>query len=254
MNILSTKTLSETQKNNLIQLQENCRNHDRIFITFPMEEDCRYLLLYDKDNLLSAMCAFINADGDWECCSCTRPKKRKQGYFTLLLKELLKENGDCDILFPVDESCQDTVNTLKAIDASFWYREHIMMLTFSEFHKTGPASNSCSHKKFAVNADSRADGSLQYHFLMNGTPIGSCLLDFRDSCIYLYGLEINKRYRKQGFGNTCLYLLLQSIYAQPADERPDKIFLQVSGQNLPAMALYKKAGFRITESLSYYVY
>ncbi|WP_243134402.1 GNAT family N-acetyltransferase [Enterocloster asparagiformis] len=30
--------------------------------------------------------------------------------------------------------------------------------------------------------------------------------------------------------------------------------LQVSGDNLPALRLYKKTGFHITETLSYYLY
>ena len=30
--------------------------------------------------------------------------------------------------------------------------------------------------------------------------------------------------------------------------------LQVSSQNVPALELYKKTGFRITETLSYYLY
>ena len=32
------------------------------------------------------------------------------------------------------------------------------------------------------------------------------------------------------------------------------VSLQVSGENEPALALYKKTGFRITETLSFYLY
>jgi len=42
----------------------------------------------------------------------------------------------------------------------------------------------------------------------------------------------------------------------PSREREGirRICLQVSGANEPALHLYRKTGFRITEALSYYLY
>ncbi len=254
MNMISTNTLSESQKKHLISLQETCRDHDHISMTFPIEEEVSYYLLYDADSLLSALCAFFNENGDCECYFCTLPEKRQRGYFNLLLKELVKEAEDCDFIFPVDESCQDTVNTLKALEASFWYQEHMMSLTFSEFQETMPAGFPCLPEEITATASASANGPVQYHFLRNGSPIGSCFLDLSGNSAYFYGFEIAEQYRNQGLGSICLFLFLKTFFEQPADERPHTVFLQVSGRNLPAMALYQKAGFRITESLSYYVY
>lgn len=255
MNMIRTKTPSETQKNNLLLLQETCRDHDCINLTFPVEEDCIYYLLYDEDNLLSALCAFFNENGDYECSAYTRPSKRKQGHFTLLLDELLKETGDIDLIFPVEEACTDTVRTLEAIGASFWYQEHIMEVDSSAFFKSGLVENAGAPEALAIKADTKmAKGPVPYIFLMNGRPIGSCYMDSRGHSTYFHGFEIKKELRGRGLGQACLSLLLETFFKQPATDRPEKLFLQVSGLNQPAMALYKKAGFRIRESLSYYVY
>lgn len=259
MNLIRTNALDETQTNSLLHLQEVCRNHDNISLTFPMDEDCIYYLLCDEDVLLSALCAFFNENGDCECSAFTLPSRRKQGCFTRLLKELLKESGDSDLIFSAEETCQDTVLTLEALEASLWYREHLMELTASDF----PQSVLAKSKKTALAsgltmkttiAPSGFQGPVQYKFFKDNAPIGSCYLDARKERAYFYGLEIREELRGNGLGSACLSIFLDALFKQPEEKRPEKLFLQVSGLNEPAMALYTKAGFHITESLSYYVY
>ncbi|WP_077611206.1 GNAT family N-acetyltransferase [Clostridium sp. Marseille-P2415] len=255
MNIIRMKNPGELQKNNLLLLQETCQKHDRLSLTFPMEEDCVYYLLYDEDSLLSALCAFFNENGDCECCAFTRPEKRRLGYFTLLLNEFLKEADDCDLIFPIDESCPDTVRTLEAMGTFFWYSEHIMELASTAILETKPLKRNSLCDELTVSAASGpVTGPTQYMFFMNDSPIGSCYLDSREQAAYFYGFEIAENLRGKGLGNACFSLFLETLFSQPAEKKPKKLFLQVSGQNKPAMAIYQKAGFKITESLSYYVY
>lgn len=255
MNIIRTKTLSNTQKNSLLRLQETCRKHDHISLSFPMEEDCTFYLLYDEDSLLSALSAFFNENGEYECYACTLPANRRKGHFALLLEELLKESGDIDLVFPVDETSEDTVRTLDALGAVLWYQEHLMELTASVFSETGPAKSNCLAESLSLSiAHDPEEGPSRCTFLMNGSSVGSCYLDFRGQSAYFYGFEIAENLRNHGLGSACLFLLLETCFSLPGPEKPKKLFLQVSGQNLPAMALYKKAGFQITESLSYYIY
>lgn len=255
MNMIRTKTPSPIQKKHLLLLQDVCRKHDQISLSFPMDEDCFFYLLYDKDNLLSALSAFSNENGDYECCAYTLPSNRQQGSFRLLLEELLKETEDRDFVFPVDETCQDTVRTLNAIGAELWYQEHIMELSFSDFLKTGLENNSRFSESLTISTppDPEED-PCRWTFLINGNSVGSCCLDFREQAAYFYGFEIAEPLRNQGLGGACLSLFLETCFSLPDLKKPEKLFLQVSGQNAPAMALYKKAGFQITESLSYYVY
>lgn len=256
MNMIRTKAPSETQISDLLHLQETCKKHDNISLTFPMEEECIFYLLYEEDGLLSAICTFFNENGDYECCAYTLPLNRQQGYFTMLLEELLKETEDHDLVFPADETCEDTVLTLHAIEADLWYQEHLMELSSSAFLKTGLTKNNrfSDSLTLAMTCDGENEPSL-CTFLINGSPVGSCYLDFRgQSASYFYGFEISESLRNQGLGSACLSLLLDTLFLRPGSEKIKKIILQVSGQNGPAMALYKKAGFQITESLSYYIY
>lgn len=259
MNLIRTNAPNKTQINSLMRLQEVCRNHDNISLTLPMEEDCIYYLLCDEDVLLSALCTFFNENGDCECSAFTLPSRRKQGCFTRLLKELLKEREDCDLIFCAEETCRDTVRTLKALEASLWYREHLMELTAFDFIKSALAGSKKKAPASGLTMDtaiapSGSQASVQYRFFMNGTPIGSCYLDAGKKRAYFYGLEIREELRGKGLGSACLTLFLDALFKQPQKKGPEKLVLQVSGLNEPAMALYKKAGFRITESLSYYVY
>ncbi|GLC78715.1 GNAT family N-acetyltransferase [Lacrimispora brassicae] len=255
MNIIRTKTPSETQISNLLHLQETCRKHDHISLTFPMEEDCTFYLLYDEDGLLSALSAFFNENGAYESCAYTLPADRRKGYFTLLLEELLKDAADSDLVFPVDETCEDTVRTLDSMGAGLWYREHLMELSSSDLSETGLTKSSRFFKALTLSTThDPEEGPCQWTFLMEGSPVGFCYLDFRGPAVYFYGFEIAENLRNQGLGSACLLLLLETCFSLPDPERPERLFLQVSGQNAPAMALYKKAGFQITESLSYYVY
>ena len=66
----------------------------------------------------------------------------------------------------------------------------------------------------------------------------------------LFEVEIAEPFRGHGLG--------QAMIRQLQDLTPaigiSTLTLQVSGDNLPALRLYKKTGFHITETLSYYLY
>lgn len=256
MNMIRTKAPSKTQISDLFHLQEACKKHDHISLSIPMEEECIFYLLYEEDSLLSAICTFFNENGDYECCAFTLPANRQRGYFSMLLEELLKETGDNDLVFPAEETCEDTVLTLDAIGAELWYQEHLMELSSSAFLNTDLTMNNRFSESLTLSMtrDGEKEPAL-CTFLTEGSPVGSCYLDFRgQSASYLYGFEITENLRNQGLGSACLSLLLETCFSRPGSEKLKKIFLQVSGQNVSAMALYKKAGFQITESLSYYIY
>jgi RimJ/RimL family protein N-acetyltransferase len=255
MNVIRTNSPNQTQKHDLSLLQETCRNHDNISLTIPMEEDCVYYLLYDEEVLLSALCAFFTENEDYECSAFTQPDSRHRGYFVRLLKELLKETGESDLIFAVDETCLDTLAVINAVEASFWYQEHIMELPLSQLIKTGRSKDDRYFDKLALSiASAPEETPIQCVFLLDGNPVGSCFLDSLEHGAYFYGFEITESLRNQGLGTACLSLFLETYFAHPNAKRFKKLFLQVSGLNEPAIALYKKAGFQITESLSYYVY
>lgn len=80
---------------------------------------------------------------------------------------------------------------------------------------------------------------------------GSCLTSpvSRDT-LCIHHVEILPRLRGKGLGT----LLMDQLIRRLQKTRIRRLLLHVSGGNAPAAALYKKTGFRTTETLSYYMY
>lgn len=70
-----------------------------------------------------------------------------------------------------------------------------------------------------------------------------------DRCYYLYEVEVKKNHRNRGVATNCLTQLFQML-SQSASLT---VYLQVGSYNKPAVHLYKKLGFEISEELGYYV-
>ena len=92
-----------------------------------------------------------------------------------------------------------------------------------------------------------ADGTLTRNY---ETEYGIVHSSVFSSYYYLYGFEIREDLRGQGYGKRFLNQVLLDL----AKHAPLPLRLQVSGENLPALSLYKKTGFQITETLSGYLY
>lgn len=255
MNVIRTENPSQRQLKDLLALQNTCQSHDQFSLTLPLEEDCLCYLLYDKENLLSALCAVFDEGTGWECYGCTLPDERRKGYFRLLLEHLEAEAEDSELIFPACPSCSDAIEALNAIGAVFWYSEHMMELSLSSplpvpaFKVPGLSEEITIQPK-----PDRLRQEKDYRFFHRGSLAGQCFLDFSGSQVYFYGFEICKELRGRGLGGACLTKLLKSLSSLPDSVRPKRILLQVSGQNLPALRLYEKTGFQPFESLSYYVY
>lgn len=255
MNAIRTEHPSPRQLKDLLFLQKACQSHDQIPLTFPLEEECLCYLLYDKDHLLSALCAVFDESTGWECYGCTLPGERRKGYFRLLLDRLETETGDFDLIFPAYPSCLEAIGALNAIGAALWYSEHMMERSLSASLSEFPIEALRLSNEITIRPE--PDGLNQeqgYRFFHKDKPAGQCFLNFSGSQVYFYGFEIRRELRGRGLGNACLLALLKRLSLLPASIRPKRILLQVSGRNLPALSLYEKTGFRLTESLSYYVY
>lgn len=253
MKIIRTKQLDLHQLEDLHALETACRSHDQTSLTFPTEDGCLFFLLYDEETLLSAFSAIFN---EFETCSCsafTLPSCRRRGHFTRLLEELLKESDECDLLFLADDSCADAKHTLDAIGAELLNREHMMELRLPA-PSPGPDSRAV---KFSPALSPRDEDTL-YTIRVNDQPAGSFHLIFQNETVYFYGFEIQEPLRNQGIGTRAAAALIEelnrSARPQPEDLTVSRVLLQVSGDNEPALALYRKLGFAFTETLSYYVY
>lgn len=78
----------------------------------------------------------------------------------------------------------------------------------------------------------------------------TCRLSLSGTSAYLYSLETVPALRRRGLAGRFLVQLIRHLERKGIQ----RICLQVSGSNEPALGLYRKTGFRITETLSYYLY
>lgn len=70
-----------------------------------------------------------------------------------------------------------------------------------------------------------------------------------EMCFYLYEVEVKKKSRNKGIATKCL----TQLFSQLSKETLLTVYLQVGSYNEPAVHLYKKLGFEISEELGYYV-
>jgi len=69
-----------------------------------------------------------------------------------------------------------------------------------------------------------------------------------EDCYYLYEVEVDKKKRNKGIATDCLTELFRRLCVQSAVT----IYLQVGSYNEPAVHLYEKLGFEISEAWCYY--
>lgn len=262
MNILSTSAPTALQLEALDALAQACCIHDNLRLSYPTDESgehCCHYLLYEADGTLAAALAMMFLDDGYAACSAfTDPAFRRRGYFSRLLHTALDAGADgdeYDIVFAISGSCPDTMAVLEALGAELESREHQMELVLAPPTDASPIHAGLSLTECRQTAPSdptvQTDCESEWTLLEHGAPVGQCLITpVSASCVCLHHVEIAASYRRKGYGTRFMALLLPRL----AQAGIRKILLQVSGDNPAALALYKKTGFRLTETLSFYSY
>lgn len=260
--IIHTDCLNDQQSEEIKSLTAcGCKPDSHSFSYPCSEEGCHHYLLYrsaadhsGSPSLVSVL-AVIPFSEEAECIAFTRPDCRVQGYFSALFKQALKDFEDFDILFPVTETCPDTLAALNALGAEPDMTELQMELDLSTVLPSHPSlfSNTCLLSEADPTAsfcqwtlcsgDTNATAPLLHLGSCQTSPVSSC-------CLCLHHVEILPKFRGQGYGTALLVHLISALKQQGIL----RLILQVSGDNQAALALYKKQGFRTTETLTYYLY
>lgn len=241
MSIYTATSLTENQKMAVDKLLCTCRKKEPLTLSFPTEDADLYVLYEEEGNILS-VCAFTKEDEEtYECSAFTAPKYRQQGLFSELFDTalaLLPE--DVNFLFYTDQKSPDTLKALEAYEAEPLFHEYMMELSGS------PSMRDFSSVSVSMTGSTEAR-THTYHYQ---SPYGVVNISVFSSYYYLYGFEIRKELRGKGYGHAMLCEVLNDLNVR----KSMPVRLQVSGENIPALSLYKKAGFQITETLSCYIY
>jgi len=211
---------------------------------FPVDE-ADLFAIFEVDGIIRSAAAFLQEDEEtYECYAFTEPDFRRQGLFTELLDLAIDElPEDTEFLFYTNGTEPDTLAAIDALEAELVLEEHMMELDLNDWmmhHK-----QSSEHPVTMTLASEDEPLTRRY-----ADTYGSVNISVFSSYYYLYGFEIQEEYRGQGHGNRLFTQVLHDL----AMLKPLPLRLQVSGENTPAVTLYKKTGFQITETLFGYLY
>lgn len=239
------------------QLAACCRAHDNSSLSYPLPPEegvLRHYLAFGSPQKLVGALAVISWDEDTvEIAAFTQPEERKKGFFSKLLALALADFKDYEILFAAPFGCRDTMYTLNALGAEHSHDEHQMEFSLSQNRLPGFPPPPQKPATLVPPRDILSPGARW--MLLSGhtpdSPVGTCLTSpVSPSCLCLHQVMVPRKLRGQGFGSLLVYELIRHLETTEFL----RLILHVSGDNAPALALYKKAGFRITETLSYYCY
>ena len=184
-----------------------------------------------------------------ECLAFTHPSFRKKGYFSAVFDEAGAEFEEISLLIPVDGQDPAVLPVLEAIGAEYDSCEYRMELALSCPNEP----TALSGRRLVCRSVNGPDSSVSYSFSPaadESRPIAVCRTASFGANVCLYSFLVEEDYRGRGLGEEALLSVIEILRRQGNSV----VFLHVSGDNNAAVNLYKKTGFRITETLSYYLY
>ena len=229
-------------------MTDTCKQKEPLALSAPSEDGLDYFLLYENEQtrLLAFGFLFFPQGTCCECAVFVHPNERRKGYFSRILNAALdyveqrekQSKQQIDFCFLTDEKTPSAMKTMEAIEAEYWYSEHKMVRKLKE-----------KDSEYAAQAAITEDPHGLYTAVLDGQLIGTCAILAAEQEYYLYAFQIKEEFQGRGYGKDFLLGML-AILAK----KTSAVSLQVSGQNYIARNLYKKTGFKTTESLSYYLY
>ena len=247
MKILFRDCLNQKEEEALISLTERANRHGGLHYAPPVDGDLYFLCMETdargQDFLAAALCVYHMGDCFQgmevdELSAFTDPDQEGRGLFSALL------SAAAPVLRPAvrfavypSETAEAVLSHIGAVPS---HGEHIMELVLSELPAPAPQELLEQPLSFQREPECR----------LVSCPFGECRLfpGRNDRDLYLSGMLIYGRFRKQGYGRR----FLRTLFAKLRQEGIQTIFLEVSSENLPAMKLYQGLGFSILDSLYYY--
>lgn len=207
----------------------------------PADADGLWLAADENDELTGCLLLFQTDLHSWEGIPFVHPAYRRKGIFSALLANACQKGncpGEDDLFFSVRPTQTLWLQVLNSIEAEKAFDEYMMEYSFQNL----PSARLKTEADFSDELTVSFQGTEG----MASCPHVSCLLSAHGSSVYLYQLLTEEAFRGQGRALAFLHHLFPRLKALGFSS----VRLQVSGENLPAMALYKKTGFHITEVLS----
>lgn len=257
MKTIKTVRLTRYQKEEINALIHECRSEiPALKLSFPYEDGTLFYLLYNA-SLVSVLALNMPSRPfePAECTAFTRPSHWRTGCFSTLFSLAETEFEEIDLLFPTDHSNEGAEKALESLGTELAFSEYRMTLSLtSPLCQKNAISVSPKHLSYTVSLKEAKTGCFHFFDATLNTsldiPCGTCSFTCFETSACLSDFEIVEPLRGQGIGKKALSLIIS--YAKNLGL--SSLSLHVSGDNIPAVSLYKKTGFQISETLSYYLY
>lgn len=283
MNLLVSNTLSESQIEEVKQLETICKLYDKtkreLFLSGELncypKMNCFYLL-YDGALLVGVLSIFSPMAQIAEISTFVRPERRKKGYFRQMYAAAKKEilnHGIEIILFVHESSSDDGRQMIEQRDIAYNHSEYslIYQRTFKQMASQKNLDVRLAQEKdlpgmIQLNALAFDDSEeMSRHFVREtfnnpqmlcfvayrgSTLIGCCNVNRAERKLNLFGLVVAPSHQGVGYGRT----LLHKVVGYLSDTYDEEITLEVDSSNKAALHLYTSQGFIVQSQYDYYRY
>ncbi|MFL8969768.1 GNAT family N-acetyltransferase [Helcococcus kunzii] len=283
MNILSTTILTETQKNEVIDLISTCQDfdgtHSDIYLSneYNFDKDMpAFFLAYKQNQLVGFLSNYADEIDDAEISLIVHPNFRRRGIASELIKIFEKEinylkniyfkteynfiksnrglldkwnlkiDEDKDIILERDrEKYEIEKNPLWEVKkASLQDVNAIAEFQSKSFDM--PIDVSLRYAKEPIVGENKD----VYILKENGKVIASCSIDYSYNSNYLFGFATLEEKRGKGVGS----YLIKNIINYLIDTNKESFQIMVKQDNFGARKLYERLGFNEVSTVMYLKY
>lgn len=281
MKIKACKNLDDRTLKQILEIVKVCKNHDKlsgnIFLdtTDNFNQNINsYFLLYKGNILISFLTMLIPTQQEAEISAFTLPAYRRNGYFAHLLAKAVIELNKykvLDMLFVCERQSYSGKKVIASLNAQLSFTEYIMKLKRSDYVsfqvfrlalKRADLRDLAKIAETSMNifaepyheAKSRVEDCFdsvlreQYIAVADNKIIGLCSINLEEDEVSIYALGIVPDYRGQGYGKELLCLMVDNLIRRGVSH----IRLMVNCDNIQAITIYRKYGFRIAATIEYH--
>lgn len=281
MRLLKSKGLSETQFNQIRQLEAVCNDFGGLTMKLNLEtlrqrkeDEINDFLIVEGEQLIGYLALFIFNKAEVEVSAMVHPAYRRRGIFKQLLAAAQTEVARRAIpyfLFICERGSVTATPVMQAIAARYDFSEYKMTLQ-SPFRSAllvpelalRPVGSAdldllahmdvtCFNVSFEAASQyigSKLDDPYRRVWVaeLKGKIIGKIHVSVVENESYINGFCILPPYRGRGCGKTILSRIVERLVA----EQHEIISLEVETENEHALGLYKGIGFEVVTAYDYY--
>lgn len=268
--------LSATEASDLARLLET---EDGAFLETELSLNARpempcFFQARDSGRLVGALSAFAPRSDEAEISAFVLPSRRRTGVFSSLLAAAepeLSRFGYSSELFVADGRSREGKAVAARIGAEYAFTEFAM-----SHEGSGPSESAAESGlemrilgidavealaalRSAAFGDSPEDalnfersifaspGRSQYGAFLGGRMIGACSVRIADAEAWIYGLAVEEASRGKGYGRAIIEEIVAGLSG-----RGLRVCLEVESRNDAALGIYRRAGFVVRSSKSYF--